>query len=74
MMFTKPQLTFLIDAQYGEDWSPEYFVQTISNLAYDSDELSDTEYEELFATLESYSVEQIQKLQIALGYLSEIYN
>ncbi len=71
-MFTKPQLTFLIDAQYGEDFSTSFFVQNITDLAYDCDQLSDAEYEELFATLESYSLEQIEKLQIALAYLGDI--
>jgi hypothetical protein len=71
-MFTKPQLTFLIDSQYGEDWSAKYFVQTISDLAYDCDQLSDAEHEELFAILGSYSIEQVEKLQIALAYLGDL--
>lgn len=71
-MFTKQQLTFLINAQYGEDWSTRYFVESIFNLPYDSEEISDTEYEELFAILKNYSFGQVENLQIALMYLADI--
>ena len=70
-MFTKHQLQLLIDAQYGQDWTCKYFQQAIINRAYDSN-ISRTELDELISIIENYSIEQVQKLQMALSYLGDI--
>jgi hypothetical protein len=70
-MFTKAQLQLLIEAQSGDDWSPEYFPQRVIYMAPDAN-ISGAEFDELMRIVNSYSIEQIQKLQMALAYLYDI--
>ena len=70
-MFTKAQLSLMIETQAGDDWSPEYFLQRLIYMAPDAD-ISGAEFDELMSILTSYSIEQIEKLQMAMMYLLDI--
>lgn len=71
IMFTKPQLELLIEAQSGDDWSPYYFPQRLVEISANSN-VSSSEINELTNLVKSYSTEQIRSLQMALMYLEDL--
>ncbi|MBW4606887.1 MAG: hypothetical protein KME22_06595 [Hassallia sp. WJT32-NPBG1] len=70
-MFTKSQLNLMIQSQWGDDWTAQYFLQRLVFMAPDAD-ISGAEFDELINILNGYSIEQIEKLQMALMYLLDI--
>jgi len=70
-MFTKQQLNILIDAQSGDDWTPNYFIERLPEVGEQSD-ISGAEFDELMAILERYTYEQVADLQIALTILESL--
>lgn len=64
-MLTKQQLQVLIEAQSGDDWTPEYFVERLPEIAEQSD-ISGAEFDNLMIWISSLSREQVYTLQMAL--------
>lgn len=68
-MFSKQQLTVLLEAQAGDDWTPEYFVERLFYVTEQSG-ISSAEFDNLMRWINSLDREQIITLQIALtGFL-----
>ena len=67
-MFTKQQLTLLIDSQSGDDWTPNYFLHRVVEEGQESN-ICGEEFDELMAMLERFTYEQVRDLQIALTIL-----
>ena len=70
-MFTKSQLTLLIDAQKGKDWSPNQFLNRLPQSREERD-CSGAEFDELMAILERFNFEEIADLQVALTILDNL--
>lgn len=70
-MFSKQQLNVLIDAESGDDWTPEYFVERLPEIAEQSD-ISGAEFDNLMTWISSLSREQVYTLQVALMGLADL--
>lgn len=70
-MFTKQQLNVLIHAESGDDWTPEYFVERLPEVAEQSN-ISGAEFDNLMNWISSLSREQIYTLQIVLMGLLDL--
>lgn len=64
-MFTPAQLDLLSLAQWGEDWSPEYFPKAVIEASEQFD-ISSLELETLMAWIQTLNPEKIRKLQMAM--------
>lgn len=65
-MFSKQQLLVLLDAQSGDDWTPEDFVERLPEVAQQSD-ISGAEFDNLMAWISNLSRGQIYTLQARAG-------
>lgn len=71
-MFSKQQLNLLIDAQSGDDWTPNYFAShRVPEVRKESD-ISQEDFEGLVEFLEKLNYEQTADLQVALTILDNL--
>jgi hypothetical protein len=70
-MFSKQQLNLLIQAESGDDWTPEYFVERINEIAPQSG-ISGAEFDNLINWISGLSREEIYTLQVALMNLADL--
>lgn len=70
-MFTKQQLNVLIDAEKGDDWTIEYFVERIPEVAKESN-ISGVDFDNLMAWISILRREQLYTLQVALMGLADL--
>ncbi|MGI2907684.1 hypothetical protein [Tolypothrix sp. VBCCA 56010] len=64
-MFSKQQLQVLLDAESGDDWTIEYFLERLPEIAEQSD-ISGAEFDNLMIWISSLSREEVYTLQMAL--------